>query len=337
MVSVSIVTYNGEKYIKKCLESVLNQSYNNFEIIIIDNNSKDKTRDIINELANLHSHIKKIFNDENLGFSRGHNIGIKNAKGDYILCLNQDAFLDKNFLLESVKVMESDSTIGSIQGKVFRLDDNWKPTNILDTTGLIILKNRRIIARDQGLNDEIAKRNSIEEIFGADGAAPFYRKIALEDVKLTLNNISEYFDEDFFLYKEDVDLAWRLRLYCWRCIYVPTAIAFHRRTAGDSAALNYLDILKERLKINKMAKYYSFKNQRLLLIKNEMTVLMIKHVFWWLPKEIGAWLWALCFEQPYILKAIFALIKQIPKAFKKRKIIMKGKKISAREMERWFQ
>lgn len=337
MVSISIVTYNGEKYIKKCIESVLNQSYTNFEIIVIDNNSKDKTRDIVDELSQKYNSIKKIFNDKNLGFSGGHNIGIKNATGDYVLCLNQDALLDKNFLLVAVEAMEADSSIGSIQCKVFKLDNNLMPTNILDTTGLIILKNRRIIARDQGLNDEAVKRDSSEEIFGPDGAAPFYRKSALEDVKLTLKDFSEYFDEDFFLYKEDVDLAWRLCLYGWRCLYLPTAIAFHDRTAGDSAATNYLNILKERLKINKTAKYYSFKNQRLLQIKNEFFVLLAKHIFWWLPKEIGMWIWVLCFEQPYVLKSTFVLFKQIPKAIRKRMIIMKNKKNSAKDMEKWFQ
>src|SRR4030042_62910 len=107
MTSVIIVTYNGEKFIGECLKSALNQSYKNTEILVIDNNSTDKTRQIILDFQKNHN-FKILFNNKNVGFAGGHNLGIKNSRGEYILCLNQDVILEENFIEEAVKIFETD-------------------------------------------------------------------------------------------------------------------------------------------------------------------------------------------------------------------------------------
>ena len=191
----------------------------------------------------------------------------------------------------------------------------------MDTTGLIAFKNRRFINRGQGEEDK--NQYQASEIFGVDGAAPLYRRAALEDTKI--NN--EYFDEDFYMYKEDVDLAWRMRLFAWKAIYEPKAVGYHLRGAGDSAVQKPAEIIKQRKKISQFAKFYSFKNQRLMQIKNELPSLFFRDIFSILIKEIGAWLYVIFFEK-YTWKAIKSLIKQIPNAIKKRKIIMKNKRVN---------
>jgi len=165
---------------------------------------------------------------------------------------------------------------------------------------------------------------------------PVYRRAALEDAKVYFAGREEYFDPSFLAYKEDVDLAWRMRLLGWRAVYEPRALAWHARTAGDSAATNYLGIIKERLKINQFAKYLSFKNQRLMQLKNEQPALLLGHFFWWLPKEIASWGYILLFEH-YTWRAIKDLLAQAPAAWQKRKIIMARKKIGTKEMKRWFK
>jgi len=308
--------------------------------LIIDNNSTDKTIKYLKKIKDRSKNLKVIFNKKNIGFSAGHNQGIEQSKGDFILCLNQDAVLGNNFIQNIVEVFNRDKKIASVQGKVLRWqkglpisnqNSDYDVSRIIDTTGLLVLKNRRIINRSQGEIDQ-EQFNKVEEIFGPDGAVPVYRREALEDVKIG----KEYFDESFFAYKEDVDLAWRLRLYGWKSFYQPKSVAYHDRTAGDSFALSYINIIKERLKINKFGKYLAFKNQRLMQIKNEQIGLLIRHLPWILPKEIGSWLYVLILEK-YTWRAIGDLFKQIPQAWKKRKIIMSRKKVSAKEMKQWFK
>jgi len=323
LVSINILTYNGENLIEDCLKSVLNQTYPNIEILIVDNASTDRT---VEEIRNSKFEIRNtriIENNKNVGFAAGHNIGIRESRGDYVLCLNQDVVLDKDFVKYIVEAIEKDEKVGSVQGKLL------KNEKIIDVSGLLIFKNRRVIARGQGEED----RGQYEagEIFGVDGAAPLYRRKALEDTKI--NN--EYFDEDFFCYKEDVDLAWRMRLYGWKAVYEPRAFASHSRSAGERAVKNYVSVALERRRLSEFAKFYSFKNDRLMRIKNELPSLFLSNIFSILIKEIGAWLYVLIFEY-YIWRAIGELIKQIPNTWRKRRIIMAKKRVEAIDMKKWF-
>jgi len=246
--------------------------------------------------------------------------------------------------------MEVDEKIGAVQGKLYQArKDMWEvepPTGgstskIIDTTGLLMFKNRRVVSRGQGEKDRGQYQRG--EIFGVDGAAPLYRRKALEDIKLPIfkgcipkSNEFEYFDEDFFMYKEDIDLAWRMQLYNWKAIYEPKAIGYHLRAAGEGAVKSYLKVAKARKKISDFAKYHSFKNDRLMRIKNELPVLFFRDFHRIIIKEIAAWLYVLLFEK-YTWKAIRELYKQIPKAWRKRKIIMSCKKVGAKKMARWLE
>jgi len=340
LISVNLLLFKPGIYLQPCLESILAQSYKNFELLIIDNNSQDKTVERVKELMSSSGQNIKwrlLENDENLGFARGHNLGIKKSSGELVALINQDIVLDENFLKNTVDVFSSNDRIGSVQGKLLRLKiegDGFSKTKTIDTVGLCMLKNRRIIASGQGQEDA-ENFEQKKEIFGADGALPVYRRAALEDVKIKIGPKEEYLDEDFFMYKEDVDLAWRLLLFGWQSFYTPGAIAWHARTAGDSAQTSYLGIIKERLKINKFGKYHSFKNQRLMQIKNEQFGLLLRHLFWFAPKEVASWIYVALFEH-YTWKSIKELIRLAPRAWQKRKIIMARKKMSAKEIGRWF-
>jgi GT2 family glycosyltransferase len=235
--------------------------------------------------------------------------------------------LDKDFVKYAVEAIEKDNNIGAVQGKLYKQD------KILDTTGLLAYKNRRFVNRGQGEEDK--NQYAAGEIFGVDGAAPLYRRAILEDVKI--NN--EYFDEDFFMFKEDVDLAWRMRLFGRKAVYEPRAYGYHSRGAGEAAVKDFSAIIQQRKKLSQFAKFYSFKNQRLMQIKNELWGLFFRHFYYIVIKEIAAWIYVLFFEN-YGLKAILSLFKQMPQAWQKRKIIMK--KASPRlvglgpKMKKWF-
>lgn len=241
--------------------------------------------------------------------------------------------------------MEKDKRIAALQPKVLKYDfSKREPKKVFDTTGLLMLKNRRIINRGQGQKDK-GQYDKQEEIFGADGAVPVYRREALEDAKLPIrvnprrhphkSASYEYFDESFFAYKEDVDLAWRLRLYGWKAVYAPNVVAYHERGAGESASRKSWEILKERKKISLFSKRLSFKNQRLMQIKNEILSLYFKDLPWIFWKEVRAWGYVLLFE-PKILTGLKQFFRQTPKAWRQRKIIMKKRRASAKAMARWF-
>lgn len=307
---------------------MLRQTYPRIEFLILDNNSTDGTAEKIDQFLPLLKKKLPVTSyqlQENKGFAAGHNFGISKSKGKFIILLNQDAVLDERFVERIIKPFEN-GEVAAVQGKTLRPSGD-----VIDSAGLIILKNRRIISRGQGEKDG-GQYDGQKEIFGVDGAVPALRRAALEDVK----GDGEYFDENFFMYKEDVDLAWRLRLAGWKAMYEPTAIAYHFRGAGESAARNYFAIVRERLKINPLAKYYSFKNQRLMQIKNETPRMFMRDAPRMLFKEAGSWLYVLLFER-YTVKAIIQLFKEIPSALRKRKIVMAKRRISEKEMEKWFE
>lgn len=334
LVSVNVLTYNGEKLIGPCLNSVLEQTYSHIEILVIDNESKDKSVEVVEKLKteNKKFPIRIIKNEKNIGFAAGHNQGIREGRGEYVFCLNQDVVLEKDFIEKIVERLDRDDKIGAIQGRLYKIDDINNPKKeIIDTTGLLIFKNRRVVNRGQG-EKENGQYGEGEEVFGADGAAPVYRRKALEDTKI--NN--EHFDESFFCYKEDIDLSWRMRVLGWKIIYEPKAIGYHLRGAGEGAVIGPRQIIEQRKKISPFAKFYSFKNQRLMQIKNEFPGLFFHNIFSILIKEIGAWMYVLGFER-YTWKAIKELIKQIPDARKKRKFIMSRKRVNVKEMVQWFK
>lgn len=344
-VAVNLLLYKPGAYLEPCLKSVFEQTYRDLELLIIDNGSGDDTVERAGEILKravqrsqrVPAH-RIIANEKNSGFAAGHNQGIKESSGEFVFMLNQDIVLDPDYVKNIVKIFDGDEETGAAQGKLLRLKtdgEKFSKTQILDNTGLIFLKNRRIIARGQGQNDS-GQFDKQEEIVMVDGAAPIFRRQALEDARICLNGQCEYLDEDFFMYKEDVDLGWRLRLAGWKAIYEPGSKAWHARTAGDSAKTDYLAVIGERRKISQFAKYVSFKNQRLMQIKNDTLDSLLKNIFHFLPKEIGAWIYVLCFER-YTWKAIRELFRQAPKALAKRKIIMAKRKVGSREMEKWFK
>lgn len=341
LVSVVILTYNGEKTIKDCLNSVLRQTYDNVEVIVVDNASQDRTKKVLSQYGendspseNRSPRIKIIKNPENIGFA-GHNVGIKNSKGAFVLCMNQDVILDKEFISEAVNLAQQDKEIGAIQGKLLKKEPGSNE-EIIDTTGHLIFKSRRMIDRGQGEKDD-GQYDRTEEVFGCNGAVAFFRKACLDDVKICINQCCEYYDPDFFMYKEDVDLSWRIRLYGWKIMFCPTAVASVERTSSpiNETSGAVWEVIKTRRKQTQFVKDLSFKNHRLAIIKNDLPWLFIKHLPWILPREIGAWLYALILE-PKTWPAIAALFRQTPQALRKRKIIMKNKKTEAKDMEKWF-
>ncbi|MFC1624532.1 glycosyltransferase family 2 protein, partial [Candidatus Omnitrophota bacterium] len=182
-------------------------------------------------------------NTRNLLFCKAYNQGIAASKGNFILCLNNDCFLDKDYLREAINAIGIDRKIGAVSGKILRMD---KKT--IDSTGLFLGRNRKPAERGYGKKD----KGQYEErgyIFGVSGACAFFRRSMLMDVK----DEHGYFDERFGMYYEDLDLCWRAQKKGWKAYYNPKAIAYHVRggtaisKGGRRGGLN-LPYLSDELK-----------------------------------------------------------------------------------------
>lgn len=314
LVSILIINRNGERFLMDCFESIQKQFYNKIEVFLIDNASTDSS---LSFAQNNHKDVIVIANSNNEGYSKAANLGILKSKGEFILILNPDIVLTPNFIENCLLAIRKDEKIGSVSGKLlrFKTDDNH---DFIDSTGLILCQDiRRPLDRGQNQKDN-GQYNKEEYIFGVNGAAPFYRRAMLEDVKIG----SEYFDEDFFTYYEDVDIAWRAQLLGWKCYYTPSAVAYHYRSYLKSEDGN-------------IGKMHAVKNRYLLYLKNEMAVSFLKDLFRNMSIEIFR-LFRYIFMERDALFGVKLVISHILPTLKKRTLIMKKVRVERVYIESWY-
>lgn len=218
LVSIVIVNYNSGSYLDHCLYSLQEQSFRDFEVIVVDNASADQSM----SAAESRPWVDIIRNRENRGFAGGQNQGLRRACGMYLMPLNFDICLAPDFLAQMVAAMESYPTAGTVSGKMLRMRPDGEQTNELDNAGLLF--SRRRMPQHRGIGEpDRGQYQQRELVFGAMGAAALYRREMLEEIAMG----GQYFDESFFTWYEDIDLDWRGRLQGWDCLYVPEAVAYH--------------------------------------------------------------------------------------------------------------
>jgi GT2 family glycosyltransferase len=213
LVSVIIVTWNSGRYLSRCLDSLSEQSFQDFEIVLVDNGSTDGALEGLQErYPSLSLRIE--LSATNLGFARGNNLGARLACGQWIALLNTDAFPEANWLENLIKATKDYPQYTCLSSRQLQAN---KP-ELLDGAGDAYHVSGLAWKRDMGYP---ARQYGLEskEVFSACGAAAFY----LRDAFLNVGG----FDEDFFSYLEDVDLGFRLRLQGHRCLYVADAVVHH--------------------------------------------------------------------------------------------------------------
>lgn len=239
-VSIIVLNWNGKQYLETCLSSLVRQTYKNIEIIFVDNGSSDGSIDYV---RNKFPGVVILGHAANLGFAEGVNSGIRISRGEFIATINNDAQADENWINNLVKVIESDQGIGCCGSKMMR----YYARNIIDSAGIVVYQNGN--AYDRGSEEEDkGQYNSQEEIFGACAGAALYRRKMLDKIGL--------FDKDYFAYLEDVDISFRMRLFGWKCIYVPDALVYHMHSATSKQASPFKLFYLERNKLWNMWKYY---------------------------------------------------------------------------------
>jgi GT2 family glycosyltransferase len=261
LISVIVLNWNGKTVVRACLDSVLSQNYEKIEIIVVDNASEDGSAEIV---ENDYKQVLLIRNHKNLGFGAGNNIGIREAKGDYILVLNNDTELDRACIGEMKRAIDQDRRYGACASKIYFRDT----PGIIDAAGIVVYPDGLSIGRGQFEPGNLYERE--EEVFFASGCCALYRREMLEDIKLA----GEYYDEDFFAYAEDTDLGWRARLRGWRCIYTPAAVVYHAHSAATGNYSPFKAYLVER---NRM--WLETKNFPLILIAYGCLFTLARYLF----------------------------------------------------------
>ena len=320
-VTVSLVTYEGAVWLPGCLAALEAQSFTDLEVRVIDNASRDASLAILEAWAAERAlRVSVVASPENLGYAAAHHRNIEAARGTYVLLLNQDVELDSGFVAAAVAALDDRPRVGAIQGRLRQLDGPDVRLATLDTTGLQMGRDRRAVSRAQGRSDG-REHQQAGPVWGADGPAPMYRMAALQEARLPRRGGGwEVLDEDFFLYKEDVDLAWRLQLLGWSSWYAPKALAWHARGTGGTGATSMLDIARTNRTIRREAKSLSWRNQRLMQIKNEELASYLRDLPWIMRRELLSLAFISLFD-PRRLVAIRDLWRGAPSAMRKRRYL----------------
>jgi GT2 family glycosyltransferase len=282
-VSVIIVTKGVKDYLRLCLDSLLKQTHPPSEIIIIDNSLESKFAKDINEL---YPSVKLYSSAENLFYAAALNKAIALSQGEGVLCLNDDVILDREFIRESLKGFLIKDGIGMVSGKILRGDGKT-----LDSTGLFLTVWRSAQERGYGQPD-LGQFQKSGFIFGVSGSAAFYRKVMLEEVKKK----GEYFDADFRMFYEDLDIAWRARKAGWLAYYIPTALAYHVR-GGSFRPDSGINKPIGRKYLNDLLHYDLIKNRYLTILKNETFFNFLLHFVPILIYDLCAWSYVIFFRR----------------------------------------
>ena len=325
-VTVGIVLHDSADDVLACLSALGAQTRRPDAIVVFDNASGDGGIDLVREaMPEARSERSEI----NLGFAAAHNRVMALEPADVHVLLNPDCRLAEPFIERTLAVLAEDTSVGAVSGRLLRFRTDSPdggplvemPGDILDSTGMIGHRNRRVL--DRGAGEPASGRYLIaDDVFGASGAAAVYRRDMLEDVAFQ----GEFFDERFFAYREDVDLAWRALLLGWRCRYEPTALARHRRRVAPG----------RRRQLPSAINRLSVANRWRMLAKNELAAGWRRDGLRILARDIGILGYAAVREQT-TLAAVLDVARDARRLRAWRKDLMGRRSIEPEAMLRWFE
>jgi GT2 family glycosyltransferase len=337
MVSVLVPCYGDLHLLEKSVSRLLASAGVELEVVLLNNDSgqAEGVRRLVVSWDD--ARIRLVELEHASGFAKALNAGIAASDGELVFFANSDLFVTQDYLREVKRFFDAHPRAACATGKILRYDlEADHETSVLDTTGLVMGRDRGASDRGQNEGDSGGLYEQEEQVFGCSGAALVARREALESVRLR----GQCLDESFFMYKEDVDLSWRLRLGGWECWYVPSAVAYHARTSVAPGGRGFLSGV-QTFHRNEAAKprhvrVHSMKNQWLMLVKNEDGANLVRHLPFVLGREALVLGYNTLTAPSVTVTAVREFTRALPGARESRRAIRATRKVSPAEIRRWF-
>jgi len=266
-VSVIVLNWNGKRFLDNCLSSLLSQDFHNYEVLLVDNGSTDDSLRFVEKFSK-DVRLKIIALNENYGFSRGNNIGIKCSQSDYVIILNNDTEVKTNFITELVNAAEKDNQIGSVGCRILSQNGKtWFSQKFVNNGFIVPFFLQTLI------EDRIEQISNISTINLANsGCAVLYRRSVLDEVG--------FYDEDFWSNSEDWDLGYRINMAGFKSVYIPAPLVFHVGAGSEG----YTPERKVKMYRNTLFTYFKNYERKNLLIRFPVLMFVL------LPMWHLAWL-----------------------------------------------
>lgn len=319
-----ILNYNGRRYLDACLDALMAQELDGgFEVVVVDNASEDSS---VEHLHERWPQVLVVQAGRNLGFAGGNNLGLRHTRGEHVVLLNNDTRVRPGWLRALVAVAEADPAMGAVTSKLVFMD---RPGVIQNAGGLVLTDGS---GGDRGTGeDDRHQFDAREEVFAACGCAVLLTRRMLEDVGT--------FDDTFFVYYEDTDLSWRMRLRGWQIVYEPAAVVEHVHS-GTSQEWSPFFI------------FHVDRNRLFMIIKNAPAGFVLRSVARFgflsagfaakaaarrlgLGRGTGAVAPGLS-RAGIQLRVVLSLVRHMPEMLSKRRAIRRGRRASDAEIIRWF-
>ncbi|NIL99637.1 MAG: glycosyltransferase [Acidobacteria bacterium] len=272
-VAVVIVSWNSRGYLAGCLSSLRGLTRPVRQVVVVDNASTDGTPAW---LAREFPEVDLLALPTNEGFCRANNLGIRRTRAPFVLVLNPDTELETGFLRSLLPAFD-DPDVGLACGKLLRFD-----RKTLDSAGQELARSRQPLDRGYGRPDE-GQYDRDEPVFGACGAAALYRRAMLESIA---DGDGEYFDETFFAFVEDLDLAWRANKIGWRAAYRHAAVGYHAR-GGTAAGPLWRRRLAAMLGHRAEVRFHVAKNRYLTIMRNDSVAGYVANIPFIWARDLG--------------------------------------------------
>jgi len=305
LVSVLVVSWNSAGFLRECLGSVLAQTHREIEIVVVDNGSTDGSAELVEREF---PSALLVRNARNEGFCKANNQALKRSGGVHILCLNADAVLDPGYLEAALRPLRDDDSVGLVAGRIYRFDGET-----LDSAGQDLTRARRI--RDRGYGRPGAGLHEEPgEVFSVCGAVALYRRRMIDSIARD----GELFDESFFSFGEDMDVAWRARRAGWKARYEPEARARHYRGGSQTEDRSFLGRASQMARRPPEIRAHILKNRYLMMIKNETAAGFLLNLPFILAWEAVQWAYVLL-ASPSVLPRLWRMRGAFAQAWRRRR------------------
>ncbi len=325
-----ILTWNDRRYLPELFASLEAQEYKDMAVRMLDNGSSDETLPYLQQHA---AHALVARNVKNQGFSPGHNqlvrFTLDHLSDDQldttgILIMNADMILDPGLVKELVAALQADAALDAVQPKLYRayaehigdevLEETVK-SDIIDTTGLRVKRGWRMVDRGAAEID-CGQYDTARDLFAVTGTCALFRARVVKELLVE----GEFYDGDFTTYREDCDLAWRMRAAGYRSAFVPSAKAWHYRGMFGAECQSWWQRLRNRQKQRPYFAALSTRNQLFVLLKNLSLTDAVLALPWMLLQEGVRVTYGLLFE-PETRKLLLRAPKLLPRMLHKRRLI----------------